>query len=75
MAKEIIHVEKLQKLKLKSGRKDHFCPPLPFYEYPMEGLTGNEFRNRDQRNEQRKVDWENECLATQRKAPMVARIP
>ena len=75
MAKKIIHVEKLQKLKLKPGRKDLFCPPSPFYEYPMEDLKGNEFRKRDQRNEQRKVDWENECLATERNAPMVARIP
>ena len=59
MARDSIEVDKL--LKLKPQPTDLFYPTLPTYEEEFEGETEDEARNREQRNERRRVDFENEC--------------
>ena len=58
MARDSIEVDKL--LKLKPQPTDLFYPTLPTYEEEFEGETDDEARNREQRNERRRVDFENE---------------
>ena len=62
-------------LKLKPQPTDLFYPTLPTYEEEFEGETEDEARNREQRNERRRVDFENECKVIERKGAMVDRIP
>ena len=73
MARDSIEVDKL--LKLKPQPTDLFYPTLPTYEEEFEGETEDEARNREQRNERRRVDFENECMVIERKGAMVDRIP
>ena len=54
MARDSIEVDKL--LKLKPQPTDLFYPTLPTYEEESEGETEDEARNREQRNERRRVD-------------------
>ena len=73
MARDNLQVDKL--LKLKPTRAELFYPTLPTYEDALEGETEDEERQREQRNERRKVDWENECNQIEQKGPMIDRIP
>ena len=73
MTRDSIEVDKL--LKLKPQPTDLFYPTLPTYEEEFEGETEDEARNREQRNERRRVDFENECKVIERKGAMVDRIP
>ena len=73
LARDSIEVDKL--LKLKPQPTDLFYPTLPTYEAEFEGETEDEARNREQRNERRRVDFENECKVIERKGAMVDRIP
>ena len=67
-----IEVDKI--LKLKPGPTDLFYPTLPTYEEEFESETDVEARNRDQQNEGRRVDFENECKAIERKGALIDRI-
>ena len=73
MARDILVVDKL--LKLKPSRAELFYPTLPTYEDPFEGETVDEERQREQRNDKRKVDWENECKQVEFRGPMIDRTP
>ena len=73
MARDRIEVDKL--LKLKPQPTDLFYPTLPTYEEEFEGETEDEARNTEQRNERRRVDFENECKVIERKGALVDRIP
>ena len=73
MARDIIEVDKL--LKLKSQPRDLFYPTLPTYEEEFEGETEDDARNREQRNKRRRVDFKNECKVIKRKRALVDRIP
>ena len=73
MACDNIEVDKL--LKLKPQAADLFYPTLPTYEDELEGETEDEGRQREQRNERRRVDFENECKVIERKGALVDRIP
>ena len=68
-----IGVDKL--LKLKPYTRDLFYTTLPTYEEEFEGETEDEARNREQRYERRRLDFDNECKAIQRKGALVDRIP
>ena len=72
-ASDIIEVNKF--LKLKPQTADLFYPALPTYEDEFEGETEDEARNREQKNERRRVDFENEFEAIERKGALVDRIP
>ena len=56
--RDSIEVDKL--LRPKPQPTDLFYPSLPTYEEEFEGETDGEARNREQRNERRRVDFENE---------------
>ena len=58
MARDSIEVDKL--FRLKPQQTDLFYPTLPTNEEEFEGETDDEVRNREQRNERRRVDFENE---------------
>ena len=73
MARDSIEIDKL--LKLNPQPTDLFYPTLPTYEEELEGETEDEARNREQRNERRRVDFDNECKVIERKGAMVDRIP
>ena len=73
MARDSIEVDKL--LGLKPRPTDLFYPTLPTYEEEIEGETDDEARNREQRNERRRVDFENECKVIERKGALVDRVP
>ena len=73
MARDNLQVDKL--LKLKPTRAELFYPTLPTYEEAFDGETEEEKRQREQRNERRKVDWENECKQIEQRGPMIDRIP
>ena len=60
---------------MKPQPTDLFYPTLPTYEEEFEGETEDEARNREQRNERRRVDFENECKVIERKGALVDRIP
>ena len=73
MVRDNLVVDKL--LRLKPARSELFYPTLPTYEDPFEGETEDEELQREQRNEKRKVDWENECKQIEYKGPMIDRTP
>ena len=73
IAKELIYVDYL--LRYKPEPKDLFYPAEPKYEPPGQIETQVQHRNRDQPNLKRKVDYENECNATEFKGPLVDVIP
>ena len=73
MAGDNLVVDKL--LRLKPTRAELFYPTLPTCEDPFEGETEDEERHREQRNEKRKVDWENECKQIEYKGSMIDRTP
>ena len=57
MAQHNIEVEKL--LRLKPARTELFYPTMPTLEEELENETRDEARQRGQRNEKRRVVWEN----------------
>ena len=67
--------DNLQVDKLLPSRTELPYTTLPTYEEPFDGETEDEERQRDRRNERRKVDWENECKQVEQKGPMIDRIP
>ena len=73
MALDNIEADKL--LKLKPQPTDLFYPTLPKYEDEIEGETDEKARHREQRNERRRVDFENECKVLERKGALVDRMP
>ena len=73
MARDSIEIDKL--LKLKPQPTDLFYPTLSTYEEEFEGKTDDEAGNREQRNERRRVDFENECKVIERKGALVDRVP
>ena len=73
MARDNLVVDKL--IRLKPTCSELFYPTLPIYEDPFEGETQNEERQREQRNEKRKVDWENGCKQIEFIGPIIDRIP
>ena len=73
MARDNLVVDKL--LRLKPTKAELFYPTLPTYEDPFEGETEDEERQREQRYEKRKADWENECKQIDYKGPMIDRTP
>ena len=58
LTRDSIEVDNL--LRPKPQPTDLFYPSVPTYEEEFEGETDDEARNREQRNEKRKVDFENE---------------
>ena len=72
MAKNSIDVDSL--LRQKPQLKDLFYTAEPTYEPPTENKTQAQHRERDLRNNKRKVDWENECKTKAFKVPIVDRI-
>ena len=73
MARDNLQVDKL--MKLKPARTELPYPTIPTYEEPFDGETVDEERQRDQRNERRKVDWENECKKLEQNGPMIDKLP
>ena len=73
MAKNSLNVDSL--LKHKPDIKDLTYPAEPTYEPPTENETQAQHRERDLRNNKRKVDWENECKQIAFKGPIVDGIP
>ena len=73
MAKISINVDSL--LKHKPDIKDLIYPTEPTYEPPTENETQAQHRERDLRNNKRKVDWDNECKQIAFKGPIVDGIP
>ena len=73
MAQHNLEVDKL--LQLKPSRTELFYPTMPTLEDEFENETHDEARQREQRNEKRRVDWENECKIIETKGPTVDRIP
>ena len=61
--------------KLKMGRTDFFYPTLKTYEDPMQGVTELNTKRKNKKKRKKRVDWQNECLAIERKGPMVDRVP
>ena len=72
-ARDNLQVDKL--LKLKPSRTELPYPTLPAYKEPFDGETAEEERQKDQRNERRKVDWEDECKRFEQNGPMIDRTP
>ena len=73
MARDSIEVDKL--LRLKPQPTELFYPTLPTYEEEFEGETEDEARNREQRNERRRADFENECKVIERNGALMDRVP
>ena len=73
IARNNLQIDKL--LSHKQTRAELFHPTLPTHEEPFEGERDDEERQREQRNERRKVDWDNECTQMEQKDPMIDRIP
>ena len=69
MARDNLQVDKI--LTIKPSRTELPYPTLPTYKEPFDGETADEERQRDQRNERRKVDWENECKRLEQNDPMI----
>ena len=69
MAKENMHVDQL--LRLKPTANDLFYPIMPTFEERVENASEDEERKRKIRNEQRKVDWENECKQIRNREQMI----
>ena len=64
-ARDNLQVDQL--LRLKPTRAELFYPTLPIYEEQFEGESDDEERQREERIERRKVDWDNECKQTDQK--------
>ena len=73
MAKNSINVDSL--LKHKPDTKDLTYPKEPTYEPPTENETQAQHRERDLRNNKRKVDWVNDCKQIAFRGPTVDGIP
>ena len=73
MVKDNIQVEKLLQPKPESEDLDY--PAQPLYEPPQPDETTAERRQREQRNQKRKTDWQNQCKTIEEKGPMVDNIP
>ena len=73
LARDSIELDKL--LRLKPQPPDLFYPTLPTYEEEFEGETDDEAKNREQRNERRRIDFETECKVIERKGALVDRVP
>ena len=73
MARDNLVVDKL--LRLKPTRAELSYSTLPTYEDPFKGETQDEEQQREQRNEKRKVYWENECKQIEFRGQMIDRIP
>ena len=73
MAKNSINVD--SQLKHKPDTKDLTYPIEPTYEPPTENETQAQHRERDLRNNKRKVDWDNDCKQIAFKGPTVDGIP
>ena len=73
LAQHNIEVEKL--LRLKPARTELFYPTMPTLEEELETETLDEARQREQRNEKRRVDWENECKIIETKVPPSTESP
>ena len=73
MAKNSINVDSL--LKHKPDRKDLTYPLEPTYEPSTENETQAQHRERDLRNNKRKVDWDNDCKQIAFRGPTVDGIP
>ena len=73
MAKNSINVDSL--LKHKPDTKDLTYPIEPTYEPPTENDTQAQHRERDLRNNKRKVDWDNDCKQIAFRGPTVDGIP
>ena len=70
MAKNSINVDSL--LKQKPEIKDLTYPAEPIYEPPTENKTQAQHKERDLRNNKRKVDWDNECKQIAFKGPIAS---
>ena len=73
VARDSIEVDEL--LRLKPQPTDLFYPTQPTFEEEFEGETDDEARITEQRNERRRVDFENECKVIERKGALVDRVP
>ena len=73
MAKNSINVDSL--LKHKPDMKDLTYPAELTYEPPTENETQAQHRERDLRNNKRKVNWDNDCKQIAFKGPTVDGIP
>ena len=60
---------------LKQQNTELDYPHEPMYEPPTSDETTDEKRQREQRNNKHKVDWQNQCLAIEDKGPYVDNIP
>ena len=72
MAQHNIEVDML--LRLKPARTELFYPTLPTYEDEFKNETNDEARQREQQNENRRVEWENECKLIETKGPTIDKI-
>ena len=73
IAKKSINVDTL--LWYKPEPTDLVYPAEPPYEPPGQNETQVQYKDRNQRNVKRKVNWENECKAIEFKGPLVDGIP
>ena len=73
ISRDNLQVDKL--LKLKPARTELPYPTIPIYEVPFDGETVDEERQRGQRYERRKMDWENECKKLEQNGPMIDKLP
>ena len=73
MVKDNIQVEKL--LQPKPEIEDLDYPAQPPYEPAQADETTAERRQREQRNQKGRTDWQNGCKAIEDKEPMVDNIP
>ena len=73
MVKDNIQLEKLLQPQPESEDLDY--PAQPHYEPPQPDETTVGRRQREQRNQKRKTDWQNECKTIEEKGPMVDNIP
>ena len=73
MVKDNIQVEK--SLQPKSESEDLDYPAQPHYEPPQPDKTTAKRRQREQRNQKNKTDWQHKCKTIKEKGPMVDNIP
>ena len=72
VAKDGVNLKKLlQQLLLSSYTK----PQEPGYELPIEGETGKQIRDRNLRNQEKRVAWENQCQRLDNLGRTVDKIP
>ena len=73
MVKDNIQVEKLLQPKLANEDLDY--PAQPHCEPQQPDETTAEKRQREQRNQKRRTDWQNECKEIEEKGPMIDNTP